>query len=250
MFSGLASFFATRQTAPAPSPVQSTKAYTWYPRFRYPYVRLSLLHNANPQVYGHLSRSRISRGLGCLHLDNPSNAYLIYILGPDWRSRLVVPPDHSLNTKSKGRSKVHGYSYIPIPDDDDDEDEHCLRMKRCGARLVVPGDGSDMDEQDRPIQAGERQIFGWPLAGGAWIYRIPPEGLRLDRESYDDDDAWLGAALGVVERGEPEIRALEELQWKIRAQTDMEGVCAVLKHAGAIYYENIEECPEVLDLGL
>jgi hypothetical protein len=53
-----------------------------------------------------------------------------------------------------------------------------------------------------------------------------------------------------LERGEPEIKALEKLELEIRAQTDMEGVCGVLKNAGALYYENIEECPEVINLGL
>jgi len=250
MFFGLASFFSWEQTAPVLSLAQFTYPHTGPPRFECPYVRLALVHNANPQVYGHLSRTRISEGLGCLHLSDPPNAYLSYVLGPDWRSRLTTPPDHVLNTKSNGRRrKVPGYSCIPVPDDDD-EDEHCLRMKRCGARLVVPDDDSLLEPQDRSIQAGERQIFGWPSAGGVWIYRIPPAGLRINPGCYGDDNGWLEAALDVLERGEPEIKALEKLELEIRAQTDMEGVCGVLKNAGALYYENIEECPEVMNLGL
>jgi len=245
----LASFFSLGQTAPVLSLAQFIYPDTGSPRFKCPYVRLSLVHNANPQVYGHLSRTRISEGLGFLHLSDPPNAYLSYVLGLDWRSRVITPPDHFLNTKPNGCRKVPGYSCIPVPDDDD-EDEHSLRMKRCGARLVVPDDDSCLELQDRSVKAGERQIFGWPSAGGVWIYRIPPAGLRIDPGCYGDDNGWLEASLGVLERGEPEIKALEELQVKIRAQTNMEGVCGVLKNAGALYYENIEECPEALDLGL
>lgn len=76
------------------------------------------------------------------------------------------------------------------------------------------------------------------------------QGLRLEWGAYDSDIDWLEAAATVVERGEPEIEALEELELEIRAQTDMEGVGRVLKNAGAMYYENIEECSEVLDLSL
>jgi hypothetical protein len=217
------------------------------------------VHNANPQIYGHLSRSRVSQGIGCLHL---SGRLPILYSRTRLALGLITPPDHYLNTESdacsthgcrkNGRSKVRGYSYIPVPDDDEDydEDEYCLRMKRCGALLVVPGDDSLLEPQGRVIQAGERQIFGWPSAGGVWIYRILPEGLRLEWGAYDSDIDWLEAAATVVERGEPEIEALEELELEIRAQTDMEGVGRVLKNAGAMYYENIEECSEVLDLSL
>lgn len=267
MHFGLASFFSLGQKAPPPSLVQTTVPYTGPPQFVCPYVRLSLVHNANPQVYGHLSRTRISEGLGWLHISDPPKAHPSYILGPEWRLRLITPPDHYLNTKSydgtqnnrikigrsrKGRSKVPGYSCIPVLDynNDYDEDEHCLRMKRCGARLVVPDDHSFMEPHDRSVQAGERQIFGWSSAEGVWIYRIPQEPLRLHPADYDDDDAWLQAAATVLERGEPEIQALEKVQWGIRAEKEMEGVCEVLKNAGAMYYENIEECPEVLILGL
>jgi len=229
---------------------------SWYSRYKCPFIRLSLRHNANSQTYGRLSRTSIYQGLGCLHLSNPPHAYISYILGPDWRSRLVTPPEHYLNTKSTRRSKndhskVPGYSYIPVPYDDDNhnEDEHYLRMKRCEARLVVPNDDSWLEAQDQPIQAGEKQIFGWPSAGGVWVYWIPPAGLRLDPGYYNEHD-WLETAIRYMEQGEPEREALDALQLEIRAQTHMEGVCGVLKNAGAMYYENIEECPEVSELGL
>lgn len=206
-------------------PNQPAQATTFDPHYRRPSVRLSLKRNANPQVYGHLSRTHRSQGPGHLQLDDPPSAYLVYILGSDWRSRVITPVNKSSKARANASGQVPGYGYIPVPDNND-KDEHCLRMKRCGALLVTPGGDYSLEPQDRSIQAAERQIFGWPSAGGVWIYRIPAGGLRLDRECFGE---WLAASLRDLEQAEPEKRALEALYLEIQHQRDMEGICEVLK---------------------
>ena len=123
----------------------------------WPSVRLTLHHGRYPELYG-FPQSTTSQKLGYLNLSDPPPAFLSYILGPDWHSRIVIPPDDASNTKENGCSRVNGYSYIPKPDKEEDETEHCLRMKRCGARNIDLG--STMELLNQPIQESERQIFG------------------------------------------------------------------------------------------
>lgn len=40
------------------------------------------------------------------------------------------------------------------------------------------------------------------------------------------------------------------LAMRIREQEDMDGICDVLREAWRVYYKDLKECPEVLELGL
>ena len=93
-----------------------------------------------------------------------------------------------------------------------------------------------------PPQHAERQVFGWPKAGGVWILRKPSsgEGLTLE-EAYErlmsDPDGL---------EGENYTSALADM----RKAKDMEALCDVLKHAGGQYYADAADCPEAWTLGL
>lgn len=191
-----------------------------------------------------------------LSIADPPPVYLSYILGPEWRSQVIIPQKDASNTEAKSYKTGDGYSSIPRPDltaSDRDEVEHCLRMKRCGALQIDQHDHDvPVDLTDRRIQDTERQIFGWPSTGGVWIFRVTPLGLRPDPTDLDSEE-WLYAQIEAVEeeeRGDPEKERIKALKSEIVRQKNMDEVCEVLEHAGAQYYKQIENCPEVASMGL
>lgn len=98
------------------------------------FARLSLPNKYHSQIFGYLPRAREDPNPGFLYLTNPVLASL-HIMGPDWRSHLISPPESTPNPKSMENptSLIRNFSYMPIPHDDNNEAQHCLRMKRCGA---------------------------------------------------------------------------------------------------------------------
>ena len=126
-----------------------------------------------------------------------------------------------------------------------DEEQHCLRMRRCGA--VVLWSKIDVIRRQTPYygippQPAERQVFGWPQAGGVWVLRKPStvEGLTLE-EAYE--------VLMNDTKGE-EHEAYRNAVAELRNATDMNAVCEVVKNAGGQFFSMVTDCPEVQTLGL
>lgn len=106
-----------------------------------------------------------------------------------------------------------------------------------------------------PLKAAEKQIFGWSseeVGGRVWVLRIPKAGLRPG--SGDDVDwdspAWLEAPFKGVEENDRQQERRGLLNMRIREQDDMDGVCDVLREAGVVYYRDLRDCPQVIELGL
>lgn len=181
-------------------------------------------------------------------------------MGPDWRSHLVSPPAYTHNPNFIGppTEQVNNYSYIPIPRDDNDEAQHCLRLKRCGGLWVndVSEWAGRQNPNEWPLQASDKLIFGWPshaAGGGVWVLRIPKAGLRRGDGDGDGDGMGslsLEAGLEAIEESDREGEKMVLLAMRVREQEYMDGVCDVLKEAGAVYYKDLVECPEILELGL
>lgn len=202
MFSILSSLFLKSQPPNYPKDAASC-----HPNRVLPFHRLSLIHDVLYHLNGFLPRSDISQQPSFIFLSNPPPAYVSYVLGADWRSQIMIPPNDQSNTKANGCSRVNGYSYIPRPNDGANEAEHCLRMKRCGATL---GSFPPKDE----MKCEKTQIFGWPSKGGVWVYRIP-EILRRDHHRYDDEN-WLQAEISWMEESESEREKMDILEHKVR----------------------------------
>jgi len=102
-------------------------------------------------------------------------------VGSDWRSHLISPPESTQNPNiiENPTSLVRKFSYIPIPRDYDSEAQHCLRMKRCGG-LWAENVGGWLGPQmppEGPLQAAEKQIFGWPSVITIFPRSSPPSVL-------------------------------------------------------------------------
>jgi len=61
------------------------------------FARLSLPDEYPPQIFSYLPRFRGDPNPGFLYLTNPPLASLIYIMGSDWRSHLISPPESTQN---------------------------------------------------------------------------------------------------------------------------------------------------------
>lgn len=53
-----------------------------------------------------------------------------------------------------------------------------------------------------------------------------------------------------IEEIEKNSNRTESLRKALRGQVDMAGVCEVLRQAGAVFYKDHRECPEVVKTGL
>ena len=84
-----------------------------------------------------------------------------------------------------------------------------------------------------------------------WWYQIPKFRWRRSDEDWDfGTQAGLEAAMESMEESVREQEKMAPFEVKLRKQEDMDGVCDVLREAGAVYYKNMRECPEVVGLGL
>ena len=88
-----------------------------------------------------------------------------------------------------------------------------------------------------------------------WVFRIPKAHSRRNGDSEEDDLDTEAQIEAMIERMEIEEREragekMALLEVKLRGQEDMNGVCGVLRDAGAVFYEDLRECPEVVDWGL
>ena len=257
MLQKLSNLFSSSKTS---YPNQVAPAASCPPESLRPPFRFALLRPV--QLYGFLPWVRSSPNPGFLYLQDPGPAQLSYILGPDWQSRLITikenPQELPKNVRL-GPDYQSRLEYIPISSDDDEEAEHCLRMNRCGAVLVksqteVRQRIHDFRSDPYPpysLQETEKDIFGWP-AQGVWELRIPKEVWRCTgvdgcgRCSIDN----FGAMLEWEEKYGSERDRIKEVQRQVREQKDMDGVCAVLRDAGATFYTDIEHCPEAVEVGL
>ncbi|MDI1487965.1 MAG: hypothetical protein OHK93_007239 [Ramalina farinacea] len=214
--------------------------------------------NGNASLYGYPPRAKDCPDPGYLYLSDPTNADLRYILGLSWRRQIVLPSasPEAGNTKENGCSRLNEYSYIPIPRDDLNEAQHCLRMKRCGAQFIISEGWPLLESKMEEKQYNQRatmQIFGWPDSGGVWIYRIPRIYLGLsDDDPPRDIGGDLEAGLKALETREAEgiDEKMSYLKMNIEAQDNMDGVCDILRDTGGEFYKSLEDCPEVVDLGL
>ena len=210
-----------------------------------PSVRLYLVSGQSSCLYGYLPYARGDPDPGYLFIDDPPLTTLDYVSGSDWRTRVEEPPGSStIATSGMIDSQRSNESYIPRTDGDD-EAEHCLRMKRCGALWADPTT-SFMERRDMPVQAAENQIFGWPsqkAGGGVWVLRIP----KIWRRPFPFDMDAMMKQMQEEERHGDQMKSLKE---RLKKQDDMDSACEVLRDAGAVHYERIEECPEVVELDL
>jgi len=189
---------------------------------------------------GILPRKSNGRLSGYLSLIDPSPAEISYILGPDWQSQIITMLSES---PDKEERKV-----IPVPDDLRDEANHCLLMRRCGAMREGLPHGDYLTSPD-PLDSGMgQQIMGWPSYGGVCVLprsKISEYRLTLkELESIGAEDCGPPRA-----EDDPYVKKVM-FGIKLQKQDDMDGFCKVLLEAGGTYYENIEDCLEVLRLGL
>lgn len=222
-------------------------------RFRQidPAIILQQYKDAPPKLFGYPPDGRFpglevphigmaNTGTPFLYLDGKIPAYVTYVMGDGWRSRLIP---------STGDRDVHVIlrPNVEVPDQTNtfSEKEHCLRMRRCDA--VAVRSTFDM-AQSGTMDWGPRypeQLFGWPERGGVWILRQHP--LNSERSSVD----WSANPEG---QKVAELVA-RELQFKsvfaaLRKEKDMERLCLILEASGAYFYERVDDCPEALRLEL
>lgn len=88
-----------------------------------------------------------------------------------------------------------------------------------------------------------------------WVLRIPKALLRRmfeDEEDGLDSEEQLQVRLGRMERAEEECEGekMALLECKLSEQKDMNGFCDAFRDAGAVFYEDLRDCPEAVELGL
>ena len=180
-----------------------------------------------------------------LYLSDYVPAYVNFVMGPDWRSRLTTVESREGRMILKPTlTKDAGTSRCAPTWDLDEEEQHCSRMLRCGAVIAY----SDVDILERemgywgsPRQPSERQMFGWPEKGGVWVFRQPlHDHLPLEEQ------------VQILKRDPEglEQQRYRDLLAELRNVTDMETVCDVLKNAGGRYYSDAADCPEVQSMGI
>ena len=206
-------------------------------------------------LFGFAPASSTNTTRGFFYIDRPSEAQLSYILGPEWRSLIITKAYPKIDSHMRPISgQVVTSQYIARPDDDEDnEAEHCLRMRRCGA-VFVTGLEQMRALTDHNVNGGapfglqeiERHIFGWPETGGVWIYRIPQEVFA----AHDAHTSGTGPLYLRPDNYEDVVAAVNNLKINVKKQEDMQQVVNLLKDAGASFYDNIEDCPEVVKLKL
>ncbi|KAG4440830.1 hypothetical protein IFR05_003702 [Cadophora sp. M221] len=214
---------------------------------RKPKNRLELIYGNAIHIHGFPASHPFGDGVSSVYLQLcPLPAEATYVMGSDWRQRLLDGPVNTSSPQEKLR-------YIPRPavsvlvdsvDVESEEQEHCLKMMRCGARRVQVL-GSDVTLTADPWNRERvKIIMGWPAEGGVWVYRpsatLTPAAAPLDdeylRELFEEDF-------------DDEMK-LEFLHERLEIELDMDGFCRRLKSAGAVFFERLEVCPDVVALGL
>jgi len=199
------------------------------------------------------SSTRGTDGTYIHYLLGDSPASVKYIMGDDWRSRLIS--DHPPQARAMLRSGdvvlrptasgVHNGSYHSAPDDDvatqAEERAHSLRMRRCGAVAICA-------EQDMSVRSSPQYLFGWPSGGGVWVSRPPSESWLEERSAGNRRTAYEILDEKIRYIGESNIFC--GLAEKVKQQEYMEEVCRVLEEAGAQFYATIADCPEAVLLNL
>ena len=217
-------------------------------------VQLRLSDNKTVRIFGYPNKDDIpsdmwiplpgfgDTGPPLLYLRGHIPAYVSYIMGEDWRSRLR--DGHHTNNANlfHDGEVILRPSATTSPSEESREDlealerAHCLRMRRCGAVAVR----SDVDIlfEETGYARWPDHLFGWPANGGVWILRHDlAEELRVNLMPE------------TTRTGEMQDRFLWASE-AIRQQSDMNELCRVLKEAGGQFYTNIEDCPEVKRLSL
>ncbi|KAF2716097.1 hypothetical protein K431DRAFT_350583 [Polychaeton citri CBS 116435] len=176
-----------------------------------------------------------------LHLRGAVPAYVDYIMGYDWQSRLR---DYQI---ADGHTFKNGKVILREDGEDErgsDERNHCLRMRRCGAFGIRSEVDIILDETNGRFGPRHGYAFGWPAEGGVWVLR------QLPAWADELDSAPIGSHL-------EEDAAMDEMQQRFsiatssfKEQDDMEGICRVIEEAGGRFYLNIGDCPEAVELGL
>lgn len=113
-------------------------------------------------ICGLLPRHPGGGSSGYLYIRQPCPAEISYILGPDWKSHIIVTTSNNLKHKE--------WSYISIPNDPVNEANHCFRITRCGAmREGLPSFGPQWppDPLNKKMKV---QIMGWPSDGSVWVF--------------------------------------------------------------------------------
>ena len=219
-----------------------------------PDVHLRVSDNTTVRIFGYPNQEAIppemwvplphfgNSGPPLLYLRGDVPAYVNYIMGEDWRSRLRG--DYHTNNAHMFHdgevilrpSTTTSSSQESQEDLEASERAHCLRMRRCGA--VAVRSEVDVIFEETGGQKWLDHLFGWPAAGGVWILRSYP--METVRQDYILETT-------VMDQMSELVAFAREA---IRQQSDMGGLCRVLKEAGAQFYSNIEDCTEVKKLRL
>ncbi|KAM0716046.1 hypothetical protein Q7P37_008560 [Cladosporium fusiforme] len=201
-----------------------------------------------------------SRGPPVLFLDSDIPAYIHYIMGNDWRSKVRSDYHHAQPLHRK-----HGNEVILRPaavitngtqnrsptgdsltgDDLAEERAHSLRMRRCGAIEIR----SEMDVASFDRSIIPEHLFGWPSTGGVWVFRKWKYPHKEFREMYryrTGDGQRIKMGYESMATREQQAAVYEDL----KLQQSMEGVCDVLDKAGAQFYSDMKDCPEVVEYGM
>lgn len=207
-----------------------------------PSVRLRLEGDSDVHIFGYLESEEDLPPRVALHspFGNPREArlyvygsvpaYVNYIMGSDWRARLQPELVNSLS--GKRYEKV----IRRTSEHETNEREHCLRMRKCGARYVR----SELYAYGTGPR-GPAYIFGWPAGGGVMILRDMPLG-HLD--SWNSLSIEIQNQRGAVLR-ETQKRYVKACRELVHHET-MEGVCRVIEEAGGQFYANVGDCPEAM----
>lgn len=186
-----------------------------------------------------------------LYLRTNVPAYVSYVMGSDWRSKLR--DDHFSDARHMWRNGrvILRPSAEEIVENEKlarKEQAHYERMLRCEPKVIrSKGDTAPprlvVDACDNP----SKQVFGWPSGGGVWILRRStfldnPRASYLSG-TYDDD---IDSA---TRRRKAEV-LYNELVTSRKEYADMDELCRALEDAGAEFYPSIHECPEAVELGL
>lgn len=189
-----------------------------------------------------------NNGYPLLYLRGEVRPYLEYVMGKNWREQLRS--DHKTNEQHTYHDgKVVLRPEAPKADETAEsevmgnERAHCVRMLRCGARGIrseVDANNLDTIGWERP----PKQMFGWPSQGGVWVLRHPDSGEGV--HVFDGTSADREALREYSRREDQYI----EFEQDLSQYEDMDELCRGLEQAGAEFYQNIEDCPEVIELEL
>jgi hypothetical protein len=176
-----------------------------------------------------------------LYLHTGIPAIVTYVLGPAWRDELTA---RQIVTVPQTNWTTHA------------EHDMALRLLRGGGAIIdisfANGQWWIFDEglgiNWLHAEQQKKYIFGWPKDGGVWVLHLPPllEKHHNGRINFEDEidqiDNWDSMEHTVFRDSDGSV-----YYGDLAKSTTMDDLCNQLKSAGAIYYAEIRDSPEVID---